>query len=432
MVSDVVEILDPVNNTLAMNFVLLPLIIGCLVTNVVSQNDTQCIENPTGEVSLNVAVRGVPGPKGDIGDIGPAGPRGLKGEMGSKGKKGARGPEGIQGPDGPPGLPGLIGPRGHPGSDGSRGPPGQPGPPGSRGRQGEPGDTLLEKEDFNRITNSVYDSVLGEVNLTLSETVQNLLQEMQSSDQTVLRTVMTELEVMNATLNILKRIHSKCGIFGNWRRIAHLDTTQGDSCPSNLRTVTNTTTGQTACGKTTGPGCSKLTFIIGDNYTDVCGRVRGYQYNSMDAFDVSLSGSAPARLSLDGHYVDGISITQGQPLKHLWTYAVGLSELYPTTKYRCPCAVPTNMQRSNPPQFVGGNYYCESGLSGTRFYDRVFWEDPLWDGHNCIEGNSCCNRYGWFHRQVPPSSDDINVRLCEDQSVRDENVFIDQLEIWVM
>ena len=68
-----------------MNSVLLPLIIGCLVTNVVSQNDTQCIENPTGEVSLSVAVRGVPGPKGDTGDIGPAGPRGLKGEMGSKG-----------------------------------------------------------------------------------------------------------------------------------------------------------------------------------------------------------------------------------------------------------------------------------------------------------------------------------------------------------
>ena len=39
----------------------------------VSQNDTQCIENPTGEVSLNVAVRGVPGPEGPQGhkeDIG--------------------------------------------------------------------------------------------------------------------------------------------------------------------------------------------------------------------------------------------------------------------------------------------------------------------------------------------------------------------------
>ena len=44
----------------------------------VSQNDTQCIENPTGEVSLNVAVRGVPGPEG---------PRGPKGDIGLRGIK---------------------------------------------------------------------------------------------------------------------------------------------------------------------------------------------------------------------------------------------------------------------------------------------------------------------------------------------------------
>ena len=415
-----------------MNSVLLPLIIGCLVTNVVSQNDTQCIENPTGEVSLNVAVRGVPGPKGDTGDIGPAGPRGLKGEMGNKGKKGARGLEGIQGPVGPPGLEGSIGPRGHPGPDGSRGPRGQPGPAGSRGRQGEPGDTFLDKEEFNRIANSVHDSVFGEVNSTLSLAVQNILQEMQSSEQTVLRAVMTELEVMNASVNELKQIHSKCGIFGNWRRIAHLDTTQGDSCPSSLRTVTNTTTGQTACGRTTGPGCSKLSYINDNNYSNVCGRVRGYQYYSMDAFDLSTTKSAPARLSIAGYYMDGVSITQGQPLRHLWTYAVGINEQSRYTISLCPCSVPTNMRRSNPPQFVGDNYYCESGFPGTKSYNRVVWEDPLWDGHNCIDGNNCCDRYGWFHRQVPPSSDDINLRLCGDEAISNEDVLIDQLEIWVM
>ena len=415
-----------------MNSVLLPLVIGCLVTNVVSQNDTQCIENPTGEVSLNVAVRGIPGPKGDIGDIGPAGTKGLKGEMGSKGKKGARGLEGIQGPVGPPGLQGSIGPRGHPGPDGSRGPPGQPGPTGSRGRQGEPGDTVLDEEEFNRIANSVHDSVFREVNLTLSNAVQNLLQEMQLSDQTVLRTVMAGLEVMNATLNELKQMQSKCGIFGNWRRIAHLDTTRGDSCPPNLRTENSTTTGQIACGRTTGPGCSNLTFIIGDNYNNVCGRVRGYQYSSMDAFDLSVSNSTPSRLSIAGYYVDGVSITQGQPLKHLWTYAVGSRERNYHSYYWCPCAVPTNnMPRSNPPQFVGDNYYCESGFTDV-WKKRIAWEDPLWDGHNCIEGNSCCDRYGWFHRQVPPTSDDINVRLCGDEAISNEDVLIDQLEIWVM
>ena len=203
----------------------------------------------------------------------------------------------------------------------------------------------------------------------------------------------------------------------------------GDSCPSNLRNVTNTTTGQTACGRTADPGCSQLTFEIDDEYSNVCGRVRGYQYLSMDAFAVTVTKSP---LSIAGHYVDGVSITQGQPLKHLWTYAVGASELHQHTKYRCPCAVPTNMQRANPPQFVGDNYYCESGFPGTSYSNRVVWEDPLWDGHNCVEGNNCCDRYGWFHRQVPPSSDDINVQLCGDERISNEDVLIDQLEIWVM
>ena len=160
----------------------------------------------------------------------------------------------------------------------------------------------------------------------------------------IVNIILRNIEVMNASLRVLKQLHSKCGIFGNWRRIAHLDTTQGDSCPSYLRTVTNTTTGQTACGRTTGPGCSKLTFIIGDDYSNVCGRVRGYQHNTMDAFDVSTTKSAPARLSIAGYYVDGVSIAQGQLLRHLWTYAVCVSEQYHNNNYQCPCAVPTNMQ----------------------------------------------------------------------------------------
>ena len=30
--------------------------------------------------------------------------------------------------------------------------------------------------------------------------------------------------------------------------------------------------------------------------------------------------------SLDGVYVDGMSITTGSPRKHVWTYAVGLND----------------------------------------------------------------------------------------------------------
>ena len=47
-------------------------------------------------------------------------------------------------------------------------------------------------------------------------------------------------------------------------------------------------------------------------------------------------------------------------------------------------------------------------------------------------GNQCCNRYGWFHRNVALSSDDIKVRWCSDGSITGEDVVTDQLEILVM
>ena len=256
------------------------------------------------------------------------------------------------------------------------------------------------------------------------EAIQNVLKEMQRRDQGIENAVLGQLTLVNQTLNqiINKGFLCKCGICGEWRKVILLDTTQGDPCPSNLRTVRNEDTNHTACGRTTGPGCAKLTFPASDEYANVCGRVRGYQLSSMDAFDLSLPGSANNRLVIGGYYVDGVSITHGQPLRHLWTYAVGVSEL--SSRYACPCRGGTS-----PRGFVSSHYYCESAFPNVHA-NRVSWEDPLWDGKGCISGNNCCDRYGWFHRQVKPSSDDIHVRLCSDQVISNEDVLIDQLEIW--
>ena len=426
----------------------------------VSQNDTQCIENPTGEVSLNVAVRGVPGregpqgPQGDIGlrgrkglkgdrgaqgekgdqgEIGPRGVKGTKGELGLKGQKGANGPEGKLGPKGSQGLVGPRGIRGTPGHEGPEGPIGLPGPVGSagpRGLQGEPGDTVLNDEELDRITTSLHNSILGNVSTTVSEAIDTVQQKIESLNITVLYTVMSELRAMNETLNILKyqSYSSKCGIIASWRRIASFDTTRGDSCPTGLRTVTNTSTNQRACGRTVSKGCTSLQFSPNGIYTNVCGRVRGYQYHEPEAFETGTN-------SIDSHYLHGVSITHGTPRTHLWSYVVGQSEQYSrTTTHRCPCARPDPTDRSNVPSFVGEDFYCESGFSGTRDENRIAWEDPLWDGQGCFAtGNQCCNRYGWFHREIPATSDNIEVRWCADYPYADnEDVLTDQLEIWVM
>ena len=200
--------------------ILLGIFFHQIITSV-CQNDTQCIENPTGEVSLNVAVRGVPGPegprgpkgdiglrgrkglkgdrgvpgeKGDHGEIGPSGRKGTKGDEGRKGQKGVHGPQGKHGPPGSPGLVsprGSRGPPGHEGHEGPEGPIGLPGPagrPGPIGLQGEPGDTVLNDEELDRVISSLHNSILGNVSTTVSQAIY---------------TVMSELKAMNETLKIL-------------------------------------------------------------------------------------------------------------------------------------------------------------------------------------------------------------------------------------
>ena len=126
-----------------------------------------------------------------------------------------------------------------------------------------------------------------------------------------------------------------------------------------------------------------------------------------------------------------MSFTQGDHFQHLWTYAVGESE-EKIPSNRCPCAGPDPNDLQYAPSCVGEHFYCESGFK-TDFDYRIAWEDPLWDGHGCVNpDNQCCQRYGWFHRWMPLSSGAITVRWCSNDMYSDENILTDQLEIWVM
>ena len=150
----------------------------------------------------------------------------------------------------------------------------------------------------------------------------------------------------------------------------------------------------------------------------------------MDGFYASRSSSQP---SLDEIYVDGISITSGNSRKHVWTYAVGLSDDYNYPQYNCPCA---KYPGPDPPTFVGNHYYCESDNTGTytNEHAKLYVEDPLWDGAGCPSENSCCYDAGmpWFLRQFPTSIiGDIEVRICHDSNYGHQNVMIEQLLLYI-
>ena len=77
--------------------------------------------------------------------------------------------------------------------------------------------------------------------------------------------------------------------------------------------------------KIDGAGCSST--VHGIKYTRVCGKVVGYQDKTTDAFNSHFSSPERRTNTIDGNYVNSVSITHGyHPRKHVWTFVAAHSE----------------------------------------------------------------------------------------------------------
>ena len=215
----------------------------------------------------------------------------------------------------------------------------------------------------------------------------------------------------------------KCGgLEGGWMQVADLEMTRDETCPGQWKTIT---TPRRLC-QGDDPGCHSASFpTLNFTYEHICGQVKAYQKGSTDAFNVR-------RNSPDTQYVDGISITLGSsPRKHVWTYAAGISDHVSYTSHNCPC---TTFPGPRAPAFVGNDYYCESGNSAALDFKPYYLSDPLWDGKGCDVGSGCCTEIGkpWFYRKLPvPTKGDFEVRICKDENHANEDIGIEQLELYV-
>ena len=220
------------------------------------------------------------------------------------------------------------------------------------------------------------------------------------------------------------------GVAGGWMRVASINMNDTSStCPSGLRTLTSP---RRLCAMNTdGPACSSAVFPVqGIQYSQVCGKVIGYQQGSPDAFHPYTVGSQ----TIDSNYVDGISLTQGSSRKHIWTFAVAIHEHNSRPESVCPC---TNTRNTPPPpsvpNFVGTDYFCDTG-SENNFENIFYGDDPLWDGAGCGQYSTCCswNSPPWFRKQLSIStSDDIEMRLCVGHPLNDEDINFEALELYV-
>ena len=220
-------------------------------------------------------------------------------------------------------------------------------------------------------------------------------------------------------------ILSCAGVKGEWRRIASINISAGDDCPTEWNK--SSYNGVSFCrAPSDNAGCYSTFFSTNRvSYQHVCGRARGYQKGATDAFENFYSQT------IDSYYVDGLSITHGNPRQHIWTYAAGLTDNGSISCCDCPCAA---IPGRSPPSFVGSNYYCESGAEGTFYTNTYYLSDPLWDGAGCSANNTCCSNTNqpWFYHQLSEmTEDDIEVRICRDQSFASDAILIDILELYM-
>ena len=214
------------------------------------------------------------------------------------------------------------------------------------------------------------------------------------------------------------------GVTGGWMKVAELDMTNtSNQCPHDLRqTIHNT---KRLCTRNSdGGGCSPVNYKThGIGYNEVCGKIIGYQYATVDAL---ITGGP-----IDNNYVDGVSLTYGNPKRHIWTFAAALDEVGTYPRLTCHC---TNRDHPGrlPPSFVGNDYFCDSG-SRHRF-EIKFYDDPLWDGKGCGPLSDCCtfNTPPWFYKKLPSgTSDNIEMRVCRSEAAAGEDVLIEKVDIFV-
>ncbi|XP_064388639.1 uncharacterized protein LOC135336710 [Halichondria panicea] len=229
----------------------------------------------------------------------------------------------------------------------------------------------------------------------------------------------------------MNRTSCSCNTTGGWMRVSNLDMTDpNQNCPEGLRLVTRTEPPLRTCGRVEGPaGCTSTTYsTYGMEYSKVCGRIIAYQSGSPDGFTHDKS------LSIDGVYVNGVSLTHGQsPRQHIWTFANALHEHSSINEAVCPCTRPDLPYAGTVPHFIGQDYFCETG-SRQRFRLIFYPDDPLWDGQGCGGTSTCCefNNPPWFCKQLPqPTTDDIELRLCGNEVISNEDTPIEIVEMYV-
>lgn len=221
-----------------------------------------------------------------------------------------------------------------------------------------------------------------------------------------------------------------CGGPG-WRRVAFFDMSDpNQNCPAGLQLITSP---RRMCRRNVvGPYriCKSTSFSVGgSSYNRVCGRIKGCQYRRTYGLSTYQTGYN----SIEGTYLDGVSLTHGNPgtREHIWSFISAHNQIdtNPSNGYFCP------VDSTGLPPFVGNDYFCDSGYSSSGYPSSTYYIDNLlWDGQGCADPLGRCqfNNPPWFTKTLPrPTSDDIEMRLCGYERHQFGDTLLLEIELYV-
>ena len=229
-------------------------------------------------------------------------------------------------------------------------------------------------------------------------------------------------------------IRYACGGTGNWRRAVYLDMTDPNTnCPSGWNM---TGYSKRTCGRASSSGlsCDSVFFpVSGGPYSQVCGRIRAYQWGLPDAFRGYNRGG---QATIDSAYVGGVAVMYGSPRQHIWTFASGPYENFIANSHSSVCPCDINGENNMVPPFVGEDYFCESGhvLGSGIPHFTLHSNDTLWDGRDCHSTSTCCSLHDppYFSKTLSQTTtDDLELRMCHYNRTSHDDIAVELVELYV-
>ena len=221
-----------------------------------------------------------------------------------------------------------------------------------------------------------------------------------------------------SAINVYCAINDACErAAGVWMRVVKIDIGGNtNQCPGD-GLILNIAPTKSCFKRSSLYGCSSSTFSVkGIRYSKVCGKIIASKVGSPNAF-------GDGNPNINSNYVDGVSITHGQsPRKHIWTFVAASNEDSTNPAFNCPC-INTEISSMVPPtpSFVGDDYFCATARA-------------LWNGKRCGRNDECCtfNNPPWFFRQLSrPTTDDIEMRVCDVENGRTKGLGIKGIELYI-